>query len=141
VRNVRNARNRTNIAVNAGQLKEISLFEVESTRTKMELLQFLAEILISLPSYTESEMFDENAFRRHAAETLDLLASLQQFRSLFKTEGGYLTQAGKATVLQGLKSGMSPNEIADLLEVSPAVVRYHWKQHAETRRADPAQAA
>jgi DNA-binding NarL/FixJ family response regulator len=89
----------------------------------------------------ENEMFDENAFRRHAAETLDLLASLQQFRSLFKTEGGHLTQAGKATVLQGLKSGMTSNEIADLLEVSPAVVRYHWKQHAETRRADTVQAA
>ncbi|WP_127753380.1 hypothetical protein [Devosia sp. 1566] len=93
-------------------------------------------------------MFNETTFRRHAEETLALSARLKQVRRLFKTEGGHLTNAGRAIVAEGLKQGMTTADLAELLEVNPAVVRYHARQlgHAlqgELRlrpaRRDPAQ--
>ena len=73
-------------------------------------------------------MFNEETFRRHAEETLALASQLNQVRRLFKTEGGHLTNAGRAVVAEGLKTGMITAELADLLEVNPAVVRYHSRQ-------------
>lgn len=73
-------------------------------------------------------MFNETTFRRHAEETLGLAARLKQVRRLFKTEGGHLTNAGRAIVAEGLKQGMTTTDLAELLEVNPAVVRYHARQ-------------
>jgi len=70
-------------------------------------------------------MFDEDAFRRLADESLTILARLQTFRRLFKTEGGHLTGAGKAVIAEGHKAGLTTTEIANLLDVNTAVVRYH----------------
>jgi hypothetical protein len=73
-------------------------------------------------------MLNEETFRRHAEETLALAVRLKQVRRLFKTEGGHLTGAGRALVAEGLKTGLSTTELAELLEVNPAVVRYHSRQ-------------
>ena len=70
-------------------------------------------------------MFNDESFRAAAAETLSMLHRLQVFRRLFKTEGGHLTAAGKAIIPEGLKAGLTTTEIATLLDVAPAVVRYH----------------
>lgn len=70
-------------------------------------------------------MFNEDSFRRLADETMQMLERLQTFRRLFKTEGGHLTNAGKAIIAEGYKSGMTTAEIVGLLDVNPAVVRYH----------------
>jgi hypothetical protein len=83
-------------------------------------------------------MLNEETFRRHAEETLALAARLRQVRRLFKTEGGHLTGAGRGLVAEGLKTGLSTAELAELLEVNPAVVRYHSRQlqqpvHGQTR--------
>jgi hypothetical protein len=79
-------------------------------------------------------MFSEDAFRSLAAETLSMLERLQLFRRLFKTEGGHLTGAGKAVIPEALKAGLTTAEIASLLDVAPAVVRYHVRAlHAGER--------
>lgn len=74
-------------------------------------------------------MFKEEAFRAAANETLNMMKTLQKFRRLFKTDGGHLTSAGKAVILEGLRAGLSTNELASLLDVNPAVVRYHLRAH------------
>ena len=79
-------------------------------------------------------MFTEDTFRRHATEVLALADQLAKARRLFKTEGGHLTQAGRALVLEGERQGLPTSEIADLLEVSPAVVRYHLRQQQQRAR-------
>jgi hypothetical protein len=73
-------------------------------------------------------MFTEDTFRRHAEEVLVLAEQLARARKLFKTEGGHLTQAGRAVVLEGERQGFGTGEIASLLDVTPAVVRYHLRQ-------------
>jgi DNA-binding NarL/FixJ family response regulator len=79
-------------------------------------------------------MFSEDAFRSLATESLSMLQRLQTFRRLFKTDGGHLTSAGKAVIPEALKAGLSTGEIASLLDVAPAVVRYHIRAlHAGER--------
>ena len=78
-------------------------------------------------------MFTEDTFQRHATEVLALADQLARARRLFKTEGGHLTQAGRALVLEGDRQGLATSEIADLLEVNPAVVRYHLRQQHRIR--------
>lgn len=70
-------------------------------------------------------MFDERAFKKVAKDTLGMMRSLQKFRALFKTEGGRLTEAGKAIIAEGLRAGMKKTEIAALLDVSPSAISYH----------------
>ena len=81
-------------------------------------------------------MFNEDTFRRHAEETLALSSKLKQVRRLFKTEGGHLTNAGRAVVSEGLKTGMSTAELAELLEVNPAVIRYHSRQQHHSAQGE-----
>ncbi|HEY0033594.1 MAG TPA: hypothetical protein VGB81_10040 [Devosia sp.] len=73
-------------------------------------------------------MFTEETFRSHADEVLMLAEQLGKARRLFKTEGGHLTQAGRAVVLEGQRQGLTTSEIASLLETTQAVVRYHLRQ-------------
>ncbi len=79
-------------------------------------------------------MFTEDTFKRHAQEVLALADQLAKARRLFKTEGGHLTQAGRSIVIEGERQGLTTGEIADLLEVSPAVVRYHLRQQQRDRQ-------
>ena len=73
-------------------------------------------------------MFTEDTFRRHAEEVLALAEQLGRARRIFKTEGGHLTQAGRAVVFEGQRQGLTTSEIASLLETTQAVVRYHLRQ-------------
>lgn len=81
-------------------------------------------------------MFTEDTFQRHATQVLELADQLARARRLIKTEGGHLTQAGRALVIEGERQGMSTGEIASLLEVSQKVVRYHLRnqQHGAELR-------
>jgi hypothetical protein len=55
----------------------------------------------------------------HAVKTL------HQLQSLLKTDGGRLTEAGKAVMRAALESGMTKVQIAELLSVSAAAISYH----------------
>ena len=72
-------------------------------------------------------MFTVDSFHRHAEEAMALADQLLKVRRLFKTEGGHLTQVGRALVIEGERQGLATGEIAALLEVNPAVVRYHLR--------------
>jgi DNA-directed RNA polymerase specialized sigma24 family protein len=77
-------------------------------------------------------MFNETAFRRHAQAAVTLADQLAKLAKLMKTEGGHLTNAGRALVLEADRQGLGTGEIAAMLEVNPAVVRYHLRQQNRT---------
>lgn len=70
-------------------------------------------------------MFNEDNFRKAAADTLKMMRTLRRLRALFKTDGGHLTNAAKAVIDEALQVGMKKTEIADLLGVTPAAISYH----------------
>ena len=86
-------------------------------------------------------MFSEELFRGAASETLLMLERLEKFRRLFKTDGGHLTSAGKGVIFEGLRQGLTTGEIASLLDVQPAVVRYHIRATHDQSSANENRAA
>jgi hypothetical protein len=107
--------------------------EFSATFSRQDIWKKRPEFLYKYRKSGEFLMFTEDTFRRHAQEVLTLADQLAKARRLFKTEGGHLTQAGRSIVVEGERQGLATSEIADLLEVSPAVVRYHLRQQQRER--------
>jgi hypothetical protein len=60
--------------------------------------------------------------RRTIAHVKNVVEDLELFLQLLKTDGGHLTEAGKAVIREGLARGVRNKELAELLSVSPAAV-------------------
>lgn len=70
-------------------------------------------------------MIDASDINEATSVIKQAMRTLHQFQSLLKTDGGHLTEAGKAVMRGALESGMSKGEVAELLSVSAAAISYH----------------
>jgi lysophospholipase L1-like esterase len=57
--------------------------------------------------------------------TTEMVEALERLRGLLKTDGGHLTQAGRAVIQEGLARGLKNKDLAELLSVSPAAISRH----------------